>query len=96
MNVGGVVQMTITFVSPITPNDLQRQSLPLSYMNVDVQSTDGNLHNVKVYADISAGSYHAQHFPDYSLTNIRVVRRRTEPISNCSLELRYNWECCLS
>ena len=57
MDVGGVV-LTITFFSPITPNDLQRQSLPLSYMNVAVQSTDGNLHNVQLYADISAGSYY--------------------------------------
>jgi len=75
MNVGGVVQMVITFFSPITPNDLKRQSLPLSYMSVAVQSTDGNLHNVQLYADISAGLCHAQNSPNHALTNIRVVRR---------------------
>jgi hypothetical protein len=57
MDVGGVVQMNITFFSPITPNDLRRQSLPFSYMNVAVHSSDGNSHNVQLYADISAGSF---------------------------------------
>jgi len=55
MDVGGVVQMNITFLSPITPNDLKRQSLPFSYVNVVVWSTDGNSHSVELYADISAG-----------------------------------------
>lgn len=61
MDVGGVVQMNITFLSPITPNDLQRQSLPFSYVDVAVSSTDGNSHNVQLYADISAGKYSFSH-----------------------------------
>ena len=89
MDCGGVVQMIITFFSPITPNDLKRQSVPLSYMSVAVQSTDGNSHNVQLYADISAGLCHAQNSPILALTEIRVVRRRARPVSNCSLELRH-------
>jgi len=96
MDVGGFVQMTITFFSPITPNDLQRQSLPLSYLSVRVQSTDGNSHNVKLYADISAGLYHSQNLLNHALTKIRMVRRRAKPVSNCSLELRHRWKCRVS
>lgn len=55
MTVGGMVSMNITFLSPVTPNDLKRQSLPFSYLDVEVASMDGAEHNVQVYADISAG-----------------------------------------
>jgi len=55
MTVGGMVSMNITFLSPVTPNDMKRQSLPFSYLDVEVASMDGAGHNVQVYADISAG-----------------------------------------
>lgn len=55
MNIQDKVEMNITFMSPITPTDLKRQSLVFSYLNVDVSSLDGKGHNVQVYADISAG-----------------------------------------
>ncbi|KAJ5124174.1 uncharacterized protein N7515_007999 [Penicillium bovifimosum] len=54
MHVDNKVQMKITFLSPVTPNDLKRQSLVFSYLNVEVSSLDGQQHNVQVYADISA------------------------------------------
>ncbi|EME49235.1 hypothetical protein DOTSEDRAFT_58479 [Dothistroma septosporum NZE10] len=50
----GPVQMTITFLSSVTPNDVLRSSLPFSYMNVDVHATDGKTHSVQLYSDISA------------------------------------------
>ena len=55
LDVAGSVEMTVTFFSPITPNDLMRQSLVFSYLNVDVKSKDGRNHEVQLYADISAG-----------------------------------------
>jgi Domain of unknown function (DUF5127) len=55
MNVGDILDMTITFLSPVNPNDLKRQSLTLSYMQVSVVSLDGKLHDVQLYSDISAG-----------------------------------------
>jgi Domain of unknown function (DUF5127) len=55
MDVGGLVQMNITFLSPITPDDFQRQSLPFSYVDVAVSSLDGKSHSVQLYTDISAG-----------------------------------------
>ncbi|CAK4033826.1 Hypothetical predicted protein [Lecanosticta acicola] len=50
----GPVQMVVTFLSGVTPNDLLRSSLPYSYMNVDVKSLDGKTHSVQLYTDISA------------------------------------------
>lgn len=57
MDVGGFVNMTITFLSNITPDDFKRQSLPFSYMTVEVSSADGQPHAVELYSDISAGEY---------------------------------------
>ena len=55
MNVGGFVEMNVTFMSPLTPDDQKRQSLVFSYLDVSVQSLDGASHDVQLYTDISAG-----------------------------------------
>lgn len=36
MNINQAVGMTIEFLSPVLPNHMKRQSLPFSYMNVEV------------------------------------------------------------
>ena len=54
MDVAGVVEMNITFLSSITPTDLMRQSLIFSYVDVSVTSTDGAAHDVQLYTDITA------------------------------------------
>ncbi|KAJ7781111.1 DUF1793-domain-containing protein [Mycena metata] len=50
----GVVDLNVTFLSPIEPSDLSKQSFPFSYMALSATSTDGNSHSVQVYSDISA------------------------------------------
>jgi hypothetical protein len=47
------VELTVTFLSPVTPGDLKRQSQPLSYVSVSARATDGKPHQVGVYFDIS-------------------------------------------
>ncbi len=54
-NVGGKVTMTATFLSPVFPDDLPRQSLQFSYVDLKVKSSDGGSHQVQVYMDISGG-----------------------------------------
>lgn len=49
----GPVNVVVTFLSPVEYNDLQRQSIPLSYMLITAASNDGNSHSVQVYSDIS-------------------------------------------
>jgi hypothetical protein len=39
----------------VTPNDLKRQSLTFSYLDVGVYSLDGHKHDVQLYADVSGG-----------------------------------------
>lgn len=58
-DVGDVVTLKVRFVSPITPNDLLRQSAPVSYLSVVVSSKDGQEHDVQIYTDISAGMFMA-------------------------------------
>jgi hypothetical protein len=38
----------------LQPNDLVKQSLPLSYMALSAAANDGGSHSVQVYSDISA------------------------------------------
>lgn len=55
--VGDVVEIIVTFLSPITPDDLLRSSLPYSYMEAAVRSIDGQEHAIQLYSDISARVY---------------------------------------
>ncbi|KAI0473563.1 hypothetical protein GGR56DRAFT_647998 [Xylariaceae sp. FL0804] len=50
----GPVQILASFFSPVTPKDICRTSIPLSYMTASVQSTDGRNHDVQFYQDIGA------------------------------------------
>ncbi|KAK7061847.1 DUF1793-domain-containing protein [Favolaschia claudopus] len=50
----GPVDLTVTFLSPVEPNDLVKQSIPFSYMAVSAASTDESTHSVQIYSDISA------------------------------------------
>ncbi|MCW2637726.1 MAG: hypothetical protein JWP76_32, partial [Dactylosporangium sp.] len=49
----GPVTLTVTFFSPVDPANLQRQSVPMSYLTVTVTSRDGGGHQVSMYLDIS-------------------------------------------
>jgi hypothetical protein len=49
----GPVDITVTFLSPVEPKDLVKQSLPFSYLAVSAVSNDGGSHDVHVYTDIS-------------------------------------------
>lgn len=59
LNAGGKVELNVTFLSPVTADDLKRQSLTFSYLDVGVHSLDGNTHDVELYADVSAGRFQA-------------------------------------
>jgi hypothetical protein len=54
-DVGGKVTMTVTFLSPVYPDDMARQSQQFSYISVKTRSSDGAPHNVQVYMDVSGG-----------------------------------------
>lgn len=49
----GPVNVNVTFLSPVEYKDIKRQSIPLSYVFVTVEPSDGKSHSVQVYSDIS-------------------------------------------
>ncbi|KEQ96470.1 hypothetical protein AUEXF2481DRAFT_73080 [Aureobasidium subglaciale EXF-2481] len=54
LSVDGKIGLNVTFLSPVESTDLRRQSIPASYMNVEVFSIDGTEHEVQLYSDVSA------------------------------------------
>ncbi|KAH8901091.1 glutaminase GtaA [Thozetella sp. PMI_491] len=51
----GPVQINAIFFSPVTPKDICRTSIPLSYLTTTVESLDGTPHSVQFYSDVNAG-----------------------------------------
>ncbi|KAJ3557496.1 hypothetical protein NM688_g1439 [Phlebia brevispora] len=49
----GPLNLGVTFLSPIEPSDPALQSLPFTYLSLDVTSNDGQAHAVQVYSDIT-------------------------------------------
>lgn len=56
----GPVSLTVTFLSPVDPDSLQRRCVPLSYLTVNAASTDGASHAVSVYTDVSGEWAHGE------------------------------------
>jgi hypothetical protein len=48
------VALTLTFTSPLLPDDLEVMSRPVTYITADVRATDGRAHRVALYLDASA------------------------------------------
>lgn len=55
---GGGVTLTVTFFSPVDLGNLQRQSVPMSYVTVSAAAGDGRSHTVAVHVDVSAEWVH--------------------------------------
>lgn len=56
-DVNSKVTLTATFLSPVYPNDLVKQSLQFSYIDVAVESSDGASHDVQIYLDVTGGEH---------------------------------------
>jgi hypothetical protein len=55
-DVDGKVTLTVTFLSPVYPDDMARQSQQFSYISARAKSSDGAPHKVEVYMDVSGGA----------------------------------------
>lgn len=49
----GDVDFKVIFLSPVTPNDYARLSIPLSYMSVEVDPSAVTKHSISIYSDIN-------------------------------------------
>ncbi|NUS55856.1 MAG: DUF5127 domain-containing protein, partial [Streptomycetaceae bacterium] len=58
---GGGIKLTVTFLSPVDPANLTRQSVPLSYVSLQAASLDGAEHRVSLYVDITGEWAHGDH-----------------------------------
>jgi hypothetical protein len=47
------LQLRLTFLTPAFPDDLREMARPVTYLTWEVQSRDGNKHNVTLYLDVS-------------------------------------------
>ncbi|KAI1183770.1 DUF1793-domain-containing protein [Nemania serpens] len=50
----GPVTIEASFLSPVTPKDVCRSSIPLSYLTTTVRSNDGQPHHILFYSDVSS------------------------------------------
>jgi hypothetical protein len=48
------ITISVSFFSPVLPQDYCRTSIPLSYLTTSVQANDNHTHNVQFYSDIGA------------------------------------------
>lgn len=51
---GSGVHLTVTFMTPALPDDLEAFSLPLSYITCTIHSMDGAKHDVSIYIAVSS------------------------------------------
>lgn len=50
---GGGVQITLEYLSPIEPGDLERQAIPMAWVLVTAHSVDGAPHDISLYLDVT-------------------------------------------
>ncbi|KAH9014079.1 hypothetical protein EDB85DRAFT_2097997 [Lactarius pseudohatsudake] len=51
----GPMQINLTFLNPIEPQNWLKQSIPFSYMSLTAESLDGAVHAMQVYSDWLSG-----------------------------------------
>ena len=51
---GGGIRLSLTFMSPLLPDDLDVMSRPVTYLTWEARATDGRAHEVSVYFDCTA------------------------------------------
>ena len=96
---GSGVEVTLTFLNPSLPQDLELVSRPVTYLTWSAKSTDGASHQVQIYFD--ASSQLAVNTPDeavvwgrFRVGDLQVLRMgtRTQPVLQQSGDnLRINW-----
>lgn len=48
-----MIELIARFISPITPHDFQKQSIPFSYLELSIQVLDSKSHSIQIYTDIN-------------------------------------------
>ena len=93
------VHVTMTFMEPALPADLDVYSWPLSYITWDVRSVDGAKHKVAIYDSASSqlAVNKTDEFVEWSratagdLTALRVGTKAQPVLGSCGDDHRINW-----
>ena len=96
---GAGVHVTMTFMQPALPDDLDVYSWPLSYITWQVRSTDGGEHRVQLYDSTSSQlavnktleSVEWSRGTTRDLTFLRVGTRSQPVLGSCGDDHRINW-----
>ncbi|OCK77996.1 DUF1793-domain-containing protein [Lepidopterella palustris CBS 459.81] len=88
----GPVHVTACFLSPVTPMDYCRTSIPLSYFEASWESTDGAAHDVQLYSDVNGAwiSYESDKALEWVLYGDDTPINGTRNITGASDTL-YDW-----
>ncbi len=65
------IELTLTFLTPALPTDLDVLSRPVTYVNFSARATDGRSHKVELYFDVS--SVLAVNTPEQRMTFSRML-----------------------
>ncbi|HTW93793.1 MAG TPA: DUF5127 domain-containing protein, partial [Tepidisphaeraceae bacterium] len=96
---GAGVHVTLTFLTPLLPHDLDVMSRPLTYLTWQVKSTDGQTHSVQLFESTSsqlavdnerqAVTWGRE--PAGDLTLLRVGSQRQRRLDNPGDDTRIDW-----
>ncbi|MGI8906171.1 MAG: glutaminase domain-containing protein [Candidatus Sumerlaeaceae bacterium] len=70
------VQLALTFLSPMLPDDLDLLSRPVTYIELSVTSKDGNDHEVSAYFDCSGEAVVNHPVQKVALSRVKVAGRQ--------------------
>ncbi len=96
---GANIRLTLTFLTPALPNNLDVLSRPVTYLTWSVQSADAGIHKVQVYFDASAqiavnSMEERVAWSRYRLGDMQVLRIGTEQqpvLEKSGDDLRIDW-----
>ncbi len=96
---GAGIALTLTFLTPALPKDLDVLSRPVTYLTWDIHSTDKGVHKVQVYFDASAQlavntMQERVTWQRYHLGEIEVLRLGTQQqpvLQKSGDDLRIDW-----
>jgi len=95
----GHIHVTLTFMTPALPNDLEAMASPLSYINWTVRSVDGKSHAIAIYDSTSSQLVvnNTSEKVEWSresagnLTALRIGTQEQPILGSCGDDHRINW-----
>ncbi|MDX1934513.1 MAG: DUF4965 domain-containing protein [Capsulimonadales bacterium] len=93
------VRLTLTFLTPALPDDLDLLSRPVTYLRFETESIDGKPHTVSAYVDVTGEwvtdrpnqSVEWSRYRSDSLDILRIGASEQRPLNRSGDDLRIDW-----